>query len=543
MAPGLAIVTGVITPRRFRDLCAALLFVLPVAAASAGDQTQQASPTCAATIRAVLADIVRHDLDTSDGPPRNAFLTLNSAAIAEAQRLDREAANGHAKGPLFCLPVAVKDSFATADMPTTFGSLAFVGNWPPKDATLVARLRRAGAIVVGKTNQDELALGVRGISGAGGRVGNAYDPWQSAGGSSSGSGVAVGFGFVPLAVASDSCGSLRITAVYNGALTLRPTYGRFDTDGMFPMAFATSTPGLIGKDSRTLRAGLAVIADDWRTEQADTVSALAGKRLGLVRRLHGQDLWSAADADTRARFESAIALLRRAGATIEEVDLDGFDVRRGPEFIVGFGPKVDAMLARYPGPRRNWREVCTSGRLMPEWSVRQCLHYAAPAPTLERQAVRRIAKNRRYIAALLDRLKLDALVYPMDGRGGARADASAYVPCLISANSGTPAVAFPVGLDGRGLPMGLELLGRPGADEELVAMMAHFEATRGPLRPPHRPPGRTDLGLLSIPEHNNLHLMLGWRTFQSRRGKDIGAARPGAFRALTDETIRSWLHH
>jgi Asp-tRNA(Asn)/Glu-tRNA(Gln) amidotransferase A subunit family amidase len=532
----------VITPYRFRNLCAAVLFVLPLAIADAEAQPEPAMSQCATTIRAVLADIISRDLDTSDGPPRNAFLSLNPAAIAEAEQLDREAASGRAKGPLFCLPVAVKDSFTTADMPTTVGSLALVGNWPPNDAVLVARLRRAGAIVVGKTNQDELALGVRGISGAGGRVGNAYDPWQSAGGSSSGSGVAVGFGFVPLAVASDSCGSLRITAVYNGALTLRPTYGRFDTGGMFPMAFATATAGLIGKDTSTLQAGLAVIGDNWRAERANTALALAGKHLGLVRSLHGQDLWNAADADTRARFEAAISLLQRAGATIAGVNLDGFDVRRGPEFIAGFGRKVDAMLAGYPGPRRNWREVCTSGRLMPEWSVRQCLHYAASAPKLERQVVRRIAKNRKYLTAVLDRLHFDALVYPMDGRGGARADASADVPCLISANSGTPAVAFPVGLDHRGLPMGLELLGRPGADEDLVAMMAHFESVRGPLPPPRRPPGRPELGSLSIPEQNNLHLMLGWRMFQSRRGKDIGAARPDAFRTLTNEVIRSWTH-
>jgi Asp-tRNA(Asn)/Glu-tRNA(Gln) amidotransferase A subunit family amidase len=517
-----------------------LIFAIVLVATNVEAQVQKTAPTCADKINAVLADIKRLDFDTSEGPPRNAFLTLNPVAIAEAKTLDRDVANGRTKGPLFCLPLAVKDAFATVDMPTTVGSLSLVGNWPPNDAALVARLRRAGAIVIGKTNLDEFALGVRGISGAGGRVGNAYDPWQSAGGSSSGSGVAVGFGFVPLAVASDSCGSLRITAVYNGALTLRPTYGRLDSDGMFPIAYATSTPGLIAKDTQMLRAGLAVIADDWRVENANAASALKGKRLGLVRSLHKQKLWAAGDADTRVRFESGIALLRRLGASIENVNLDGFDVRLGPEFIVGFGPRVDAMLARYPGPKRKWRDVCVSGRILPEWSLQQCLRYAASDPKLERQVMRRIDKNRRYITALLDRLHLDALVYPMDGRGGARADPSANVPCPISANSGTPTVAFPIGLDRRGLPLGLELLGRPGSDEDLVAMMAHFESARGLLRPPHRPPGRDDLNALSIPEFNNLHLMLGWRMFQSRRGKDLGAARPGPFRALTDEVIRSW---
>src|SRR5690606_14564560 len=141
----------------------------------------------------------------SQGPPLNAFLTLNASAIAQAEDLDRKSARGEPRGPLHCVPVAVKDNFDTADMPTTVGSLALVGNQPPRDAELVARLRKAGAIVVGKTNMDEFAMGIRGLSGAGGRVGNAYDTRMSPGGSSSGSGVAVGAGFVPLALGSDNC--------------------------------------------------------------------------------------------------------------------------------------------------------------------------------------------------------------------------------------------------------------------------------------------------------------------------------------------------
>ena len=153
-----------------------------------------ASPSCAATIRAVLADIAARDLDTSQGPPLNAFLTLNPNAIAQAEALDRKAAAGEPKGPLFCVPVAVKDNFDTYDMPATVGSLALVGNQPPRDAPFVERLRKAGAIIVGKTNMDEFAMGIRGLSGAGGRVGNAYDTDLSAGGSSSGSAVAVARG-------------------------------------------------------------------------------------------------------------------------------------------------------------------------------------------------------------------------------------------------------------------------------------------------------------------------------------------------------------
>jgi hypothetical protein len=141
---------------------------------------------------------------------------------------------------------------------------------------------------------------------------------------------------------------------------------------------------------------------------------------------------------------------------------------------------------------------------------------------------------------LLDLFQLDALVYPVDGRGGARADTSDALACMLAGSSGLPAVAFPVGVDSRGLPLGLELLGRSRADEWLVAAMAHFEALRGPLPAPPPPAARPDLAALSIPEQNNLRLTLGWRAFQSSRGKDLGDLAADKFRALTDDVIRSW---
>jgi aspartyl-tRNA(Asn)/glutamyl-tRNA(Gln) amidotransferase subunit A len=289
-----------------------------------------------------------------------------------------------------------------------------------------------------------------------------------------------------------------------------------------------------------LRTGLSVIADDWHAELADAPAALKGRRLGVVRHMRGKDLWRAADAETRKLYEQAIARIEAQGATIIDVDLDKFDAQLGPEFIKGFGPRADAMFARYPGPRRNWREVCSSGRVRPEWSENECLTLGASAPRQERQAADRIAGNGRYLSGLLDLFQLDALVYPVDGRGGARADTSDALSCMLAGSSGLPAVAFPVGVDSRGLPLGLELLGRSRADEWLVAAMAHFEALRGPLPAPPPPAARPDLAALSIPEQNNLRLTLGWRAFQSRRGKDLGDLAADKFRALTDDVIRSW---
>jgi hypothetical protein len=122
--------------------------------------------SCAAAVRSVLADIAARELDTSQGPPLNAFFVLNPNAVAQAEALDRKAAAGEATGALFCVPVAVKDNFDTYDMPTAVGSLALIGNQPPRDAPFVARLRKAGAIIVGKTNMDEFPMGIRGLSGA-----------------------------------------------------------------------------------------------------------------------------------------------------------------------------------------------------------------------------------------------------------------------------------------------------------------------------------------------------------------------------------------
>jgi Asp-tRNA(Asn)/Glu-tRNA(Gln) amidotransferase A subunit family amidase len=496
---------------------------------------------CAAKIRAVMDDIAARDLDTSQGPPLNAFLTLNSSAVAQAEELDRRSARGEPRGSMHCVPVAVKDNFDTADMPTTVGSLALVGNQPPREAALVARLRKAGAIIVGKTNMDEFAMGIRGLSGAGGRVGNAYDTRMSSGGSSSGSGVAVGAGFVPLALGSDNCGSLRIPAVYNGAVSLRPTPGRFSTEGVFPIGFVNGVTGAIAKDVPTLAAGLATLSDDWRSEAVRSEGALRGKRVGVLRRYNGKDPWAVADADMHARVAEAIARMKAQGAQIvDNVAIVGFDDRLGIEFLKGFAPRVDAIFASYSGPRRSWRDICTSGLIRPEWTAKQCLDAGASSPRRQRVAVRRISANQNRLISLMNRMKLDAILYPTDARGGAREDVSSNITCFIAGSSGLPSAAFPIGLDARGMPIGLELLGRPGSDETLLAMMADFEIARGPLRPARRTQGSREVSALGPAAQNKLRLSIGERAFKSRHKQSLGDLEAARFRALVEETIRNW---
>jgi hypothetical protein len=122
---------------------------------------------------------------------------------------------------------------------------------------------------------------------------------------------------------------------------------------------------------------------------------------------------------------------------------------------------------------------------------------------------------------------------------GAHEHETDHYTCYIASTSGLPATAFPVGLDARGMPFGLELMGRPNDDEALVAMMAAFEQARGALPPAPRSDGNPDLARLDIARQNEMRRQLGWRAFQTRRGKDLGALAPERFRALTDEVVTS----
>jgi Asp-tRNA(Asn)/Glu-tRNA(Gln) amidotransferase A subunit family amidase len=523
-------------------LAGASLAAAALLAAPAGGE--EAPSSCRARIAAVLETILARNLDTSSGPPFNAFQSLNASAVAQAEALDRAVAAGARPGALHCLPLAVKDNVASFDLPMTVGSLALLGNQPERDAALLARLRAAGAIVVGKTTMDEFAFGIRGLSGAAGRTGNAVDPWNSPGGSSSGSGVAVGAGWVPMAVGSDNCGSLRLPAVYNGAVSLRPTQDRFDSDGFFPIGFVNGTPGLIACDLPTLEAGLAVIADPWRQATAQQGDALRGRRLAVLRRAGSASL-EPTEAEASQALEEGMALLRAAGAdVVEPVELASFDPRLGPDFLRGAAARIDTLLASYPASRRSWAEVCRSGRIPPDWTTASCLElFRSDAAAVAR--VREVVRtNRRMLETLLAERRLDGLVLLPYRRGAARREASEAFTCFVSSNAGVPAVVLPIRLDGRGMPIGLEILGRAGMDEELVAMAAALEKQRGPL--PLRPAGavrregESGDSPLGIAAHNSLVSALGWRARRSRGGEALGDLDPARFRRLTQELRRRW---
>ena len=216
---------------------------------------------CVQVVQAHIDRIKKINLDVREGPPLNAIVAINPDIFEDARKLDaRFKSSGKLTGVLHCIPVLLKDNIDSIDTPSTSGSLALIGSQPERDAFLVTQLKNAGAIILGKSTMDELASGVWGVSTRSGRTGNAYDPSKSAGGSSSGSAVAVSAGMAVASIGSDNSGSLRIPAAYNGVFTIRPTPGLISDRGGFPRGRLDGVFGPIARSVTELAVLLDVMA-------------------------------------------------------------------------------------------------------------------------------------------------------------------------------------------------------------------------------------------------------------------------------------------
>jgi amidase len=275
-------------------------------------------PRARAGVEQLLARIEAVD------PQVNAICTAHPEALAQADRLDRETAEGGVRGPLHGRAVLVKDNVDTHDLPTTAGSLALADVPPPgRDATLVRRLRDAGMVILGKTNLSEWAnmrdeASTSGWSAYGGLTRNPYGLNRSAGGSSSGSGAAVAARLAPFAVGTETDGSISCPAAFNGCVGIKPTVGTVPTDGVVPISRSQDSPGPMATTVAEAAALLTVLAANGTDYASYAVPGrLAGKRIGVPRATY----WGySPHADAAA--ERAVALLAAEGATI----VDGTDL-------------------------------------------------------------------------------------------------------------------------------------------------------------------------------------------------------------------------
>jgi aspartyl-tRNA(Asn)/glutamyl-tRNA(Gln) amidotransferase subunit A len=439
----------------------------------------------------------------------HAFLHVDpDRALARARDVDRRRARGEA-GPLCGVPIAVKDNLCTRGAPTTVGSRILQGYLPPYDATVVERLERAGAVVVGKTNCDEFAMGSSTEHSAFGATRNPHDRSRVPGGSSGGSAAAVAAGIVPLSVGSDTGGSIRQPASLCGIVGLKPTYGRVSRYGLVAFASSLDQVGPMSADVRGAALALGVMAGaDPRDSTAaerhvpDYSAALTGDvrglRVGVPRALLGDGV----DADVLYAFEEALRVIASRGARVEDIALPhaAYGI---PVYYLVATAEASSNLARYDGVRYGYRAESRAGegpidlyertreegfgaevkrRIILGTYVLSAGYY--DAYYVKAQQVRTLIR-RDYESAFqrLEVIALPTTPTPAFEIGERTADPlQMYLADVFTVGvnlAGLPGISVPCGASASGLPIGLQLVGRAFEEETILRAADAYQRDAG----------------------------------------------------------------
>ena len=456
--------------------------------------------------RASAVEVCRALLDRVEAvnPALNAFnLVDRKGALARAERVDRARAAGEPLGPLAGVPVALKDNLCTRGMRTTASSRILANFVPPYDATVVQRLEAAGAVIVGKTNCDEFAMGSSNENSA---FGPARNPWatdRTPGGSSGGSAAAVAARCVPVALGSDTGGSIRQPGSFCGVVGLKPTYGRVSRYGL--LAFASSLDQ-IGPLTRTVADAALTLSVIAGADAADATSArgavpdyataltgdVRGVRVGVPRAFVSEGV----EEDVRRAFDASLETLRGAGATLVDIELPHARYAIPVYYLVATA-EASSNLARYDGVRYGHRaagahdlkEMYSQTRdegFGPEVKRRIMLGtYVLSAGYydafyLKAQQVRTLLR-RDYERAFerADVVAMPASPTPAFRLGEKTADPlQMYLTDIftVSANlAGLPGISVPCGFAGGRLPVGLQLTGRMFDEETMLRVADAYE--------------------------------------------------------------------
>ena len=374
-------------------------------------------------------------------------------------------------GALYGVPIVVKDNIDVAGMPTTSGCQALAGAMPLRDAAVVARLRAAGAVLLGKTNLSEFSFEIRSRSSLGGDVLCPFDPATTSGGSSGGAAVAVARGYAVAALGSDTGGSIRIPAAINGLVGFRPAHGALPMAGVAPLAPSTDTVGPI---TRCVADALCVF-QALGGQVTPFAGSLSGIRIGVVRQAFGDD------PRVLAAMEVACDRLRLSGAVVVDdfaiADIAGH--LKGAHIVdVEFGAAFDVYVARNfvagtaPG---SLAELIDTGAFLPEYDAVLRQRLAADPGDAQAVLARHAALRTALQQAMAD-ARVDCLIYPTlrvvpdsldNPKGGWAAE--------LAARTGWPAISVPVVAAAGARPIGAELLMPAGDEARLFALAAVLE--------------------------------------------------------------------
>jgi aspartyl-tRNA(Asn)/glutamyl-tRNA(Gln) amidotransferase subunit A len=446
-----------------------------------------------------------------DGEVHAFNLVTADQARQAALALDRRVASGEDPGPLAGVPVALKDNMCTAGVPTTCSSRILDGWRPPYDATVVERLAAAGAVVVGKTNLDEFAMGSSTENSAFGPTRNPHDTSRVPGGSSGGSAAAVAAGFAPLALGSDTGGSIRQPAALCGVVGMKPTYGAVSRYGL--VAFASSLDQ-IGPFARTVADAAALYEAIAGHDPRDTTSipeavppvsaglgeGVSGLRVGLVTELCEAE---GIEPDVTARLRDAAAALEQAGAKVDEVSVPAAVYGLSAYYLIA-PAEASSNLARYDGVRFGLRvDAPTTGEMYDRTRTE-----GFGAEVKRRIMLGTYALSAGYYDAFYGKAQrvrtlilrdfeaayqgFDVLLSPTAPSTAFPLGAKTADPltmylndvCTIPSNlAGHPAMSVPFGAGDDGLPVGVQVMAPALAEATMFRVAAAIEASAPPATP------------------------------------------------------------
>jgi len=414
----------------------------------------------------------------------NAFITvMEESARARARQADEELARGLDRGPLQGIPVAVKDVFCTKGVRTTCGSKVFADHVPDHDAAVVEKLAEAGAVLIGKTNMHELAYGISSSNPHFGVVRNPRDVERIPGGSSGGSGAAVASGMVFMALGSDTGGSIRIPASFCGTVGLKPTFGRVSRYGVMPLDFSLDHMGPLTRSVRDAAVTLEALAgfdprDD--TSSREPVPnylppedpSLGGLRIGLPENFYFDGLDPAVAAAVRRMAQTAESL----GARVTGVRVPDIAALNTISRIILYA-EASALMEPYLARREQFGAdvlaLLEQGRFLPATDY------------VNAQRLRRIKQQEfRAVFKQVDLLltpttptaapRIGQTTLEIDGHLEDVRLASTRLVRGINA-LGLPALSMPCGLDRQGLPLGMQIIGRPFEEALILRVAAALE--------------------------------------------------------------------
>ena len=476
--------------------------------------------TCREVVSSFIARIEAHNNRT------NAIITLNPNALAIADFLDEQLSAGNATGPLFCVPVLLKDNYDTADMPTTGANLALAASQPTDDAPSVKALKCAGAVILGKTNLHELALEGLSVSSLGGQTINPYDPTRTPGGSSGGTGAAVASSFCVFGTGTDTVNSLRSPASANSLFSIRPTRGLITRTGIIPISYTHDTIGPIARTVKDVAVALTVMSSTGY-DAADNATALVprghrhvdytaslksskleGLRLGILNGFFNRTN-SPEVAPVNDAVDKLMSRLRDAGATLVPIDEPIYDATKIQSSLdvqrYEYRELMDEYLQR---PSLSGQHPNTLNELYSHKAVNgsggefvvipsqyEYVNTALVSSTSNDTYIQRRLGIQNLTLALENTFAandVDVIIYPeqknlvvkigspsQSGRNG-----------ILAALTGMPVVTVPAGFSKPtedapiGVPIGMEILGRPWEEAKLLGIGYAVEQMSKIRRPP-----------------------------------------------------------